>query len=781
MNSAPSFSLWLFGSPWIERVDGTLVSGRAAQRHRLGLLALLALAPGGRAARDKLMAYLWPEADAERARNLLNVSVYVLRRALGDAAVLSSGDDLRLNPAVIGVDVAQFEAALAAGDRAAAARLYAGPFLDGFFLSDAPEFERWVERERKRLAGAHEAALEALAEAAEAEHDIPAAVQWWKARATQDPYSGRVAVRLMRALDAAGDRAGALQHARQHAALLREEFDAGPDPEVTGFAERLRLESPARTAPERLAGETGRAAPPPQPVATAGGIRGMSAGGARPTRRSRTTAAALLFGLAIVGAYGIREMRSAPSTRSIAVLPFVNLGGDEEEYFSDGLTEELITALSRVREIRVVARTSAFAFKGENRDIREIGRVLNVVTVVEGSVRRDGERVRVTAQLINAADGFHLWSETYDRRLTDIFEIQRDVAVRIAEALEAELSPGDRERLARRATEDPEAHILYLKGRHFWGQRTGPALLTAIDYFERAIAADPGYAQAHAGLATAYASLGVHAYVRAEEARERMRHAALRATEIDPNLAEARTALAAYRQLFEWDWASAEREFRRAIALDPDFPTAHLWYGYMLESLGRYEEAAAEIGRSVELEPLAAGGYSALGFAQFLAGHTARALEHIDHALQLDSTGWMTHSQHGQIREAMGEWDAAIASYERAVTYSGGATKPMGSLARAWALAGREDEARRMLAPLVSEAERTGWHTPLVATVLLALGDVSGAIDWLEQAYVERQPDLLHIPADPRFAALRDEPRFLALLDRIGLPRPRVWGPGPRA
>ncbi|HXF96914.1 MAG TPA: tetratricopeptide repeat protein [Gemmatimonadales bacterium] len=455
----------------------------------------------------------------------------------------------------------------------------------------------------------------------------------------------------------------------------------------------------------------------------------------------------------------------------MAVLPFENLSGDPgEEYFSDGLTEELIAALSRLQSLRVVARTSVFAFKGQNRDVREIGQALNVAIVVEGSVRRQGDRLRVTAQLVNAADGFHIWSATYEeRRVADVLDIQRDVALRIAGALDAELTPRDRERLARRPTENPDAHVLFLKGRYFLNKRTGASLATAIEYLERAIASDPRYARAHAELAGAYAVLGVHDHMAAAEARKHMQQAALRATELDPDLAEARAALGSYRQLYEWDWVSAEREFRRAIALDPGYAAAHLRYGFLLESLGRFDEAVAEIGIAQQLDPLATAGHSALGFALFLAGHADQALEHVGQALELDATDWMAHSQLGQIEEALGDLPAAIRAYQRAVVHSGAATKPRASLARVRALSGREDEARRMLAGLVAEAARTG-HTPVVATVMLALGDRERAIRWLENAYRQRHPDLLRIPADPRFAALRDDRRFLDLLARIGLP-----------
>ncbi len=303
------------------------------------------------------------------------------------------------------------------------------------------------------------------------------------------------------------------------------------------------------------------------------------------------------------------------------MLPFANLGGNpDDEYFSDGLTEELVAALSRVQALRVVARTSAFAFKGVNRDIREIGRARSASTVLEGSVRKEGDRVRVTAQLIDVTTGLHLWSETYERRLTDIFEIQADLALRIAGAMNAELAPAERERLRRKPTEDLEAYTLYLKGRYFFNQRNSGGLAKAIDYFHRAIGADSQYAAACAGLANAYGPLGVHGYVAPQESRERMRGAMERALELDSALAEAYTARAAYLLVHEWDFAAAERAYRRAIELDPSYPTAHHWYGYFLEAMARFDEAVAERTRALELDPLAAVANVGVGTALRLSG-----------------------------------------------------------------------------------------------------------------------------------------------------------------
>lgn len=463
--------------------------------------------------------------------------------------------------------------------------------------------------------------------------------------------------------------------------------------------------------------------------------------------------------------------RPVDGTKTIAVLPFTNLSRDpEEDYFSDGLTEELIGVLSRVRALRVAARTSAFAFKGANRDIREIALALRVGTVLEGSVRIDGDRVRVAAQLINAEDGFHLWSETYERELTDIFAIQRDLALSIASALEAELTPAERERLRRRPTVSPEAFALYLKGRHFWNQRTRIGYERAIEYFQQAIDVDSQYAGAHAGLAAVYSLQGLSGALGPGEARERMRGAVLEALELDDGLAEAHAVLGLYLHAFEWDAEGAERSQLRAIEVDPSYATARHYYGNLLSAMGRLEEAVAQKTRAVELDPLNPALSETLAFTLLRAGRVDEALQHVRNALELDSTYWRAHAVLGLFYETSNRLEQAIRSYERANELAGATihrTRP--DIARVLARAGRKQEARQVLAQQQAEAARTGMGEPSVATALIELGAVEEAFGLLERAYQQRHPHLPFIAGDPRFARFEDEPRFIDLMRRVGV------------
>jgi TolB-like protein/Flp pilus assembly protein TadD len=461
-------------------------------------------------------------------------------------------------------------------------------------------------------------------------------------------------------------------------------------------------------------------------------------------------------------------------TKTIAVLPFTNMSPDpDEDYLVDGLTEELIGALSKVSALRVVARTSAFAFKGANRDIREIGRALDVGTILEGSVQKVDDRIRVRAQLINVADGLHLWSETYDREVSDMFAIQRDLALRIAVALEAGLSPAERQRLVRRPTTSPDAFALYLKGRHFWNQRTSGAFLRAIEYFEQAIEIDPGYAQAHAGLAAVYSLQGLWGELAPQEARERMRAASMRAVELDDSLAEAHAVLGAYMHVYEWNSEAAEREQLRAIELDPSYPTARHYYSNLLRSMGRLEEALVQKAIAAQLDPLDPILTETLGTLLIRAGRFDEALEHVRDALELDSMFWWPHAGLGQYYEATGHLDEALGAYQRAnqLRGQGRAYRLPAHIARVLARAGRKTEARQVLGELQAEALRTGLHDPGVAPVLLALDDLEGAFDWLELSYRERHPQLRFIAGSPEFAPFEVEPRYIDLLRRIGVRR----------
>ena len=459
--------------------------------------------------------------------------------------------------------------------------------------------------------------------------------------------------------------------------------------------------------------------------------------------------------------------------KTIAVLPFTNVSRDpEEDYLSDGLTEELIATLSKMSTMRVVARTSAFAFKDEKRDIREIGRVLSASRILEGSVQKVGEHIRVRAQLINAADGLPVWSETYDRRFVDVFAIQADLATRIATALQTELTTEDRNRLARRATASPGAFALYLKGRYFWHKRTRASYGRAIEHFKAAIEIDPQYAAPHAGLAAVYSQQGMSGDLSPAESQRLTKGSALRAIELDESLAEAHSVLGVYFHNHEWNMDAAQREHRRAVALEPGNPTVRNYYGNFLRSFGRLDEAVEQQSLAVELDPLAPAFSETLAFTLLRAGKLNEAYDRVQDALELDSTYWRAHAVLGNIYEAMARPDDAVRAFERANVLAG-APRTRSDIARVLARTGRETEARALVATLQAAAARNGAYDPAVASALLALGDRDAAQAWLEQGYRRRNPHLTAIGGDPRFLPFENDPRFKDLARRVGVRGPR--------
>jgi serine/threonine-protein kinase len=765
MNSSRTFHLALMGGAAVTGPDGQAVTGRAAQRHRLALLALLALAPGRRLSREKLIAYLWPETGAESGRNLMNVSVYVLRTVFGEDALRSAGDDLCLNPAVIRSDVTEFEAALDRDDHEGAVARYAGPFLDGFFLDGASEFDRWVEGQRERLRRACGKALERLAERADASGDHAAAAEWWRRLAGEEPYHARVALGLMRALAAGGDRAGAIRHARAHAARLREEIGADADPDVTALAERLR----GGAIPDRAPAPP----PPPSPVADRRKPLEPSAPPPPPaptgSPRRRWSAPVVLAALALaVALWAIRPWHAGTGepAPSVAVLPFVNLSGDEsDDYFSDGMTEELIHALTNVEGLRVIARTSAFQFKNQSIDVREVGRRLGVTSVLEGSVRRSGARLRITVQLVSTTEGTHLWSGAYDREPEDVLAVQEEIARSVARTLRPRLRA--RAAFVERHSDDHEAYHLYLKGRHAAGLHTPGAARQAITYFEQAIARDPDYALAYTGLAAAHASLTDIAGALPGAVLGPIQAAARRALELDSTLAEPR-ALLGWLYNESWQWAEAEAAFRRALELDPDRPDTYVRYSLYLDNMGRFEEALQACLRARELDPLSprvaynvVGSYLHLArFAPAVAEARAMIALHPTLPLGYDALGWALVDS--------GRPAEAIEPLERAVTLGEGRWLALANLGRAYAFAGRPSEAEAVLARLQRDWGDTGLGNFAMAAVHLALGQRERALARLAQVYRLRNAKLPHVRQWTAFEPLYDDPDFLRIVRDAG-------------
>jgi serine/threonine protein kinase/Flp pilus assembly protein TadD len=473
--------------------------------------------------------------------------------------------------------------------------------------------------------------------------------------------------------------------------------------------------------------------------------------------------------------------RSVPSIRaanpsppkSIAVLPFTNLSADpENEYFSDGITEDLVTQLAKIRDLEVVSRTSAMRYKHTDKPLREIGRELGAANLMEGSVRRAGTRVRVSAQLIDATTDRHLWAETYDREMTDVFAIQADIAQRIAAALQAEFSPREKARLEKKPTEDLEAYNLYLLGRFHWNKVTEKDLKQSLDYFKQAIAKDSSFALAYTGLAASYYTLAAgYGHLRPKEASGLARDAILKALALDDELGEAHMALGILRSWFDWDWDGAEREFKRAIELNPSLARAHDGYAIMLSAQGRHDEAIAEIRRAQELDPATPVIAADMGWDLSYARRYDEAIEAFHRTIALEPRFPTSYAGLAWAYAATGRYQEASAALQRGVTRSGGVPTFQPIRGYLYAVSGKKREALAVLDELKARASREYVSPAWFAMVYAGLGDKDRAFAYLDSAYLDRSRELIFLKVAARWDGLRSDPRFQVLLRKVGLER----------
>jgi serine/threonine-protein kinase len=459
-----------------------------------------------------------------------------------------------------------------------------------------------------------------------------------------------------------------------------------------------------------------------------------------------------------------------PKSRAIAVLPFVNSSPDpENEYFSDGITDELITALTKVEGLRVASRTSVFALKNVQEDVRAIGARLDVSAVLEGTVRKAGNRLRITVQLTDVAAGRALWSERYDREIADVFAIQDEIAGTIVRTLRSTLLGELGDPTPVRYTANVRAYSLYLKGRFWWNRRSQAAIKEGIRFFEQAIEEDPGYALAYSGLSDSYALDLDYRGAPVVEGMERAKAEARKAIALDETLAEAHTSLAWVTFIYDWDWVAAEREFNRAIELNPRYSTARQWHAWYLVAMGRFDDALAEGRAAIELDPLSVSIRRSMGWLQYYARDFEGALENLRRALMMNPTSEETHRLLGLVYAQQGRYDEAAASFKEAVANSESDMLSYAGLGQVAALRGRTDEARAIIREL-EERQRTRYVSPVAtAMIQLALGEDDASFDLLEKAYQDRRGWLAYLRVEPIFDCLRSDPRFVRLLERMRL------------
>jgi TolB-like protein/DNA-binding winged helix-turn-helix (wHTH) protein/Tfp pilus assembly protein PilF len=487
----------------------------------------------------------------------------------------------------------------------------------------------------------------------------------------------------------------------------------------------------------------------------------------------KISAFALLLLVASLAVWKIHSWnRSSLVIRSLAVLPLESLSSDaSQDYFADGMTDELISDLGQISALRVISRTSVMTYKHARKPLPQIARELNVDAVVEGTVLRSGDQVRITAQLIQASTDKHLWSQSYEGELRDTLALQNQVARAIADQIRINLNPQEQAALKTVRVVNPQAYESYLKGRYFWNKRSADGLKVALAYFHQATDEDPNYAQAYSGLADTYALLGdwQYAVMTPKEALPKAKAVATKALELDSALGEAHNSLAFCLDGFDWDFDSAGKEFRRAIELNPGYATAHHWYAWHLSLLGRYDEAIPEMRKAESLDPLSLIINADLAELLVLAHSYDQSIQQSRKTIEMDSNFALAHIQLAQAYLAKHMNEEAVAELQKAVQLSGGSPTSIANLARAYVATGKRSEAQKLLSDLKKRSSPSSSYAAEISVIYAALGDTDQAMNWLEKGYEERfNPGVL---LRPGFDPIRSDPRFEDLVRRIGFPR----------
>lgn len=780
------FRLRLFGGLTLED-DSGVHTGKASQRRRLAVLALLATAPRRTLTRDKLLGLLWSDEDADQARHRLSVLLHELRKALGEDAIRSVGDDVTLDHEAVGSDVADFTAAISSGEYSRAVDLYDGPFLDGVYLSGAPEFERWIDSERDRWDRAYKQALERLAESQEARGEWRGAVETWRKLTTADRYNTRVALRCMTALARAGDSSGAIQFARVHELLVKEEMGVAPGAELQRLVDQIErgevaavAPTPAPTVPVAQLVATPVVAPQESavvPAAQALRPREKPARTHLRFRRSQRSTAFLSGAFVVIAFIAIVAIDwpppPPPPSESVVLgmLPLANTSdNDANEYFSDGLTEEILYALSVVDGLRVPSRTSVFANKGRQVTLRQAASEFGASHIIDGSVRRAGADLRVTVSLYDGKSELQVWTETYDRDMNDIFRVQKEIAQDVMKALRTRLGLQLKVRERKYTTRDPEAYDLYLRARAAWYSRAPNRLQLALRYFNEAIERDSTYALAYSGIADVYNMFGAYNYGLAPpgKAYPSARAAAEKALELDPQLPEAHAALGNYLYNYEWKWEEAEEELRTALLVNPGYSMARHWLELVLLISGKKEEALNVIRNAREQDPRSPLISSALAHHYYYRREFGKAIQEYKHSIELDSTFIVARLGLGMSYTAAGDHVRAIEQL-RIADKLVGPHSPVAVSVLGYALgtAGQVEEARQILAKLQAEAKSKYIAPHFFALLHIGLRDYESTLSALEAAYAERSGVLLYIPFEPPLDPLRNNPRFKALVEKV--------------
>ena len=774
----------------LRAADGTELRAVLAQPRRIALLVYLALAtPRGPQRRDRLLALFWPDQDDPHARNALNQAVHFLRRALGSEAITGrTGDELGIDPRLLWCDALAFDDAITAHRPLDAVELYRGELLAGFHVpAVSAELVSWLEEARADYARRYAAALRTIAAEREAARDFTSAIDWRRRLAAQDPLNADAALELMRALAASGDAAGAIRHARVHEALARNELGAAVDARITALAKTLQeqpdaLRVAAPAPPVAIASSTPAApaftpdverapaaVPPPPPLS--------HPAPAPPAARARRTRIAVaitagLAALAAVGSFVVTGARAPALTPNcIAVLPFSNYTGNAaDDDVADALTDALITELARYPTLSVISRSSVARYRKTTEPLPQIGRELRCGTAMSGSISRDGGRILVDAQLLDAERDRNVWAERFTRPATELPDIPHDIGEVVAMKLGAAKAPADSTRPTEAAARavDPITYGIYLRGRDATLSRDPAGLERAINLFKQALLRDSAFAPAWSGLADAYRLAGGLGFIAESFYSDSAPRAAARAVALDPRLSVAHSSRAAILTDAA-DWVNADAEYRRAIELEPGNALAHQWYAAMLITLDRKEEALREIRRAVQLDPLS---QSVRGLDNMIENYEGIARPRgvigatpgLARTRLVDPNHPGTRSARAVTLARRKQCPAARAEIDTAQMLAPGVAMVFVGRAGVELLCGDRAKAMATIAE-VKKDPRVYVSGVYVAEFYVAIGERDSAFAWLDRTHYG-MGNRMNLRMSPGLAPLRSDPRWAALLQR---------------
>ncbi|MBI1760528.1 MAG: winged helix-turn-helix domain-containing protein [Acidobacteria bacterium] len=762
-------------------MNGTVVAERHWMRRKAkALLKLLALAPQHQLHREQLMEALWPELEPELAANNLNKALHAARRALEPD--LKSGAQSRFLQTyeqhvqlhgALWIDVEAFEqqaaAALKGADSGAcetALALYAGDLLE------EDRYEDWAVARREQLRRLAQRLLEHLAQLYESGGQTAQSIEQWQRLLGFNAANEEAQRRLMELYARSGSRHQAIEQYQRCREAVRRELDAEPEPATTALYEQIvagQFTGAALASGPRASGDFSAAALAPAlaPVllAEAPVAAETVAAPVKARRRLYAVVGAIVLCVAAFGAWRYWLRPASTQIEALAVLPFTNSGGDE--YVSDGITESLINNLSRLPGLRVLARTTAFRFKGREFDPQTLGQQLQVQAILTGRVQQRGDELQIQADLIDAKNGAQLWGDSYKGRPAELLALQTLITRDITGKLRQRLTDEERTRSETRATHSNEAWQAYLKGRYHWNRRTIPETKRAVEEFDRAIQLDPQFALAYVGLADAWHTLsGLERPP--SEAIPRARAAVEKALALDDQLAAAHASLGIVQWRYDWNYAEAERSFKRAIALDGNYASAHQWYGLLLAYRQRNAEALVELKQAQQLDPLSLIINANLGLLPYFARRYDEAIDQLKRTLELDQNFAFAHFFLGWAYEQKGDRAQALVEFRRAaqidetpatLTYLGHGLATAGNRAEALAVANK-------LQTLGQQRYVSAYYLAILA---VGLGEKERAFDLLAKAVEEHADALVLLAVEPKFDPLRNEPRFQALLQRLGL------------